>query len=293
MSDESHEPGAFRLEQMALGEARHAIDEQSGDTRGSIDALRADDREILEAYPPDVVLPIVRRRAAAAKARARRSEFRWATIPALASVAAAVVVLALRTPDESAYLEAPPDRVAHGSDVRVIPYASPTAMQQPEHADPSEERATSPSDVTRTKGLQPHLVIHRSGDHGAVRLDDGSVVRGGDLLQVSYVAAGQHHGVIVSVDGASAVTLHYPDAIDGNSALEQSDVIALSHAYELDDAPDFERFVFVTADRPIDAQTVMNAAQRLTEMPGHTRTRRLSLPSRWRQSSMVLRKGER
>jgi hypothetical protein len=41
----------------------------------------------------------------------------------------------------------------------------------------------------------------------------------------------------------------------------------LAHAYELDDSPGFERFVFVTADVPFDTQLVVGALKQGAPLP--------------------------
>lgn len=69
---------------------------------------------------------------------------------------------------------------------------------------------------------------------------------------MSYVAAGRAHGVIVSIDGRGQVTLHFPADAGAPTALESGRAVPLSHSYELDDAPLFERFMFVTAEAPDD-----------------------------------------
>lgn len=289
-------PSEFRMEQLALDEAPPAVEAQLADpeVRARVDALRADDDVLLATYPPARALAIVRRRVAAAKGQPARSIHWLVAVPVLVGLAAALVVI-LRSPD-IAQLDDSEERIAV-RDVRVVPddhpLAVPSEVRPPEVA-PVDVRPTESKseDGIRIKGRQAHLVIHRRETGGAVRLDDESVAHAGDLLQVGYVAAGQRHGVIVSIDGGGTVTLHWPDAKGESSALEQNEVVALAHAYELDDAPEFERFVFVTADTPIDVAAVVDAAERMADSPKRARTKRLALPKSWHQSSMLLRKEE-
>jgi hypothetical protein len=230
-------------------------------------------------------------------------------VPVLAGLAAALVVI-LRSPADIGELGDPDERIAF-EDVRVVPddrLPSVALDVRPPDVRPPDVRPpeigpdpTTGPDGIRIKGQQAHLVIHRREVAGAVRLGPDSVTHEGDLLQVGYVAAGHRHGVIVSIDGGGAVTLHWPDAADESSALQQArsaegtaqgEVVALEHAYELDDAPAFERFVFVTADKPIDAAMVVDAAERVADSPKRARTKRLVLPKSWQQSSILLRKAE-
>jgi hypothetical protein len=65
--------------------------------------------------------------------------------------------------------------------------------------------------------------------------------------------------------------------------------VALPHAYELDDAPGFERFFLVTCARAFSVQPVLDAAHAVAR--GATaRTAPLALPSELEQSSVTLEK---
>jgi hypothetical protein len=139
--------------------------------------------------------------------------------------------------------------------------------------------------TTRVKG-NPGLVIYRKVPQGVEELGNGSRVRPGDVLQVGYQAAGATHGVIISVDGRGAVTLHFPASPADPTALAEAGAQSLPHAYELDDAPDFERFFFVTSDHPIGVETVLAAGRTL----GSDETNSLVLPAGLRQTSFLVKK---
>ena len=142
------------------------------------------------------------------------------------------------------------------------------------------------------RGLEPHLVLDRQTARTVERLHSGDVVRPGDLVQVSYVAAGHRYGVVVSVDGRGAVTLHHPAVAHQASRIEARGEVPLDHAFELDDAPGFERFFFVAASAaPLDASLVLAAAHRLAR-DGLVASRQqpLPLPADVVQSSFLLRK---
>lgn len=118
-----------------------------------------------------------------------------------------------------------------------------------------------PVSDTRVKG-DARLEIHRQVKDSSELLKENAVVHAGDVLQVSYVRGGQRYGVIYSVDGRGGVTLHYPHASSDSAQLDTAaGAIALPLAYELDDAPAFERFVFVTSKEPIDVSAVLAHAK--------------------------------
>ena len=126
------------------------------------------------------------------------------------------------------------------------------------------------------------------------QLDQNSLTRAGDLIQLRYNAGGQSHGVIASIDGAGVVTLHHPvkeDAPREATALAAKPT-ALPHAYALDDAPRFERFFFITADGPIDIQQCLAALRALAQRPDAA-TATLELPATLHQWSLRLRKPDR
>ena len=226
-----------------------------------IAALRADNAAELAAHPAAVaVAQIESRIAEEARRRAvdrRRSRLR--TFGILSAAAAALVVVVFVT-----------------------------------KARPSEEHIADASgsqgEVTRVKGAARLLVFRQVGER-AERLEQDALVRAGDLIQRRYNAGGHGYGVIASIDGAGAVTLHHPateDAPPEATALAAR-TTALPHAYELDDAPRFERFFFITADAPVDVQQSL-ASLRALARRSDSATTTLSVPQGVRQWSVRLRK---
>ena len=132
---------------------------------------------------------------------------------------------------------------------------------------------TDPNLGLRPKG-DPMLAIYRKGDSGVEQLRAGATVRSRDLLQISYTSAGFEHGVIFSVDGGGGVTLHFPRTRTDSTRLEGEPRL-LPYAYELDDAPGYERFFFVVSRQPLDAEQILRRGQTLGADP----RRSLSLPA--------------
>jgi len=110
-----------------------------------------------------------------------------------------------------------------------------------------QEHSEAPA--LRIKGGEqgPHLLVFRKLASGAERLQDGALARNGDLVQLAYRAGGLQYGAILSVDGRSIVTQHLPAT--GAEAVPLAAQDTLDVAYELDDAPYWERFYLVAADR--------------------------------------------
>jgi len=124
-----------------------------------------------------------------------------------------------------------------------------------------------PSDETRLKGAAPHLLVFRKTATGAEELAPGSVAKKGDVLQLSYVAGEAKYGVIFSVDGRGTLTWHVPPRYAGGAlaapALDPNGPALLPKAYELDDAPGFERFFLVYSTRPFQVADVERIARTL------------------------------
>ena len=127
----------------------------------------------------------------------------------------------------------------------------------------------------RPKG-GPKLHVYRKGRTGSRHIAKGTVLRERDVLQLAYQASDAKYGVVLSIDGRGAVTMHWPD--DRNTRLYDEGRYTLPHAYKLDDAPDFERFLFVTSpNTPIDVDAVLSAAEQVAGQ-SDAQTRPLNLP---------------
>jgi hypothetical protein len=150
-----------------------------------------------------------------------------------------------------------------------------------------------PSDDTRLKGVAPHLLVFRKTQAGAEELRPGAVARRGDVLQLSYAAGDAKYGVIFSMDGRGTITWHVPAGYAGGPRsappLDPKGPVVLPSAYELDDAPGFERFFLVYAARPFDVSEVERVARALApRTPGDLGV--LTLPRGLGQFSLLVKK---
>lgn len=144
-------------------------------------------------------------------------------------------------------------------------------------------------DGVRSKGLAPRLQVFLADDGGSRALVAGEEARAGDLLQLGYVAAGYAFGAIISLDGRGEVTLHLPESGEQAARLESRGLVKLPTAYELDDAPGFERFFFVTSSSSFPLAVVTEAARSLGRSNSARRSP-LSLPEGLSQMSVVVEK---
>ena len=134
----------------------------------------------------------------------------------------------------------------------------------------------------------------RARASGDERLSDGARATTGDLLQLAYRAPTDAFGTLISIDGRGHVTVHWPEpGADGPARLSAKGEVRLPSAYELDDAPAFERFIFVSSPSPFAMSTVLDAARALAARPGDARVQKLALPPSLNQLSLALDKARK
>ncbi len=256
----------WELERFLLGElpsgrmadirARLQADAQLA---GKVDDLRSSNKEILDLCPPEAVLPQARREAERRERKlrpslGRRSFWRQAlySAPVLAAAAALLLVVVI---------------------------------------------SRTPSPGLRFKGLpgidlaKTQLLVYKKTDGGNVLLKNGDNVRPGDLLQLAYIPAGKKYGMILSIDGNGLVTPHFPPDGRAPARLKKATLVLLPNSYELDQAPEFERFFFITAMSDIRAPDVLDKARTLARSSQAARASDLDLPGNtYVQFSILLKK---
>lgn len=147
--------------------------------------------------------------------------------------------------------------------------------------------------TSRLKGdRDPMLWVHRNEGQQSEVLKSGDTAQIGDRLWVHYRAGDARHGVILSIDGAAVVTLHFPATETASTRLAAGANVALSDAYVLDDAPAFERFVFLTAEQAMDVGAILQAVRQQASAlgPKELETTPIAVEGDIHQRSFVLRK---
>jgi hypothetical protein len=141
------------------------------------------------------------------------------------------------------------------------------------------------------KGADLKVYVYRRGATGPELLSDGARAARGDLLQLAYASKNAGYGVLLSIDGAGKVTLHLPEAEGGRAAplREGGATVRVPSAYQLDDAPAFERFFLVRSTQPFSVATAVEAARSLAAQPS-ARRQALALPPGFEQISLSLDK---
>jgi hypothetical protein len=241
-----HEVPALLLEKAALGELSAAEKAQlearldGRDLEALVAPLRAENERILSRYPSKPQVEQIEARvrnatAAAGKKSKRNLKLVFAAVPVLA----AALTLAF-----------------------VWPFFEKDAVSPPVNGENSG---------IRLKG-KPELKIYRKAAAKPVKLESGALVENGVTLQIAIKPASATHVLIISVDGRGAATLHFPSDEHRSTSLRQGKTSflrtrdygwTLSRAYQLDDAPSYERFFFVVSDKAIDVAGVQAAVEKL------------------------------
>jgi hypothetical protein len=153
------------------------------------------------------------------------------------------------------------------------------------------DRVKGRSGVELRVYLKPEAQATAALDRQKVLLADDATVRSGSTVQLAYSADGAgQYGVIFSIDGRGAVTLHYPYNTDQGNKLASGTVL-LEEAYTLDDAPDFEAFFFVSSKSPLDTREILETAGGLSQDP-ETALEKVAAAFKGREVKQVILKKE-
>lgn len=255
-------PGDLFIEKYRLNELteeeRRSFEKNYPDAdelRERIEELEASDELILEKYPPEEMAAEIKLRAGS-KVRS----FRIIKFTAMAAAAALVIVFGF-------------------------------SFYTPETSTGGLVEASEMVSAERVKGLKPSLKIYRRSGESAEIMENRGMVMEHDLLQIEYIAGSFRYGVIFSIDGRGTLTMHYPTYAGIAAELDQNGAILLPYAYELDDAPDFERFFFITGGSGFDIDEVLDAAYELASEGRSSRRGFLDIPDSYYQTTILLRKG--
>lgn len=266
---------AWLLERAAQGELdgreveqiRERLAAEGRSLDSELSTLRESDRQIRAELPRQRMGQAIRQRATQTRTPRRRSGLTALLAPTVLAGAVALAVVMVRGP---------------GNKVSTIRHPV------------SEDEIILKGDVLQS----PRLVVYRrktaqaSGVPGSERLANGARAAHGDLLQLAYDKAPDGlYGVLLSVDGAGRVTQHLPEEGSRASArLTAVREVPMPSAYELDDAPEFERFFLITSPQPFPVGVVLDAAHALASQRGAAETVPLTLGPDFRQTSMLVHK---
>ncbi len=274
MNKPDHIPDIL-LERYVLGELDDremnrvsALAGENEEIQKRIKDIISSNREILTAYPPRLMAEQIQAIIDAARTGTQHEHSGFLLRPFVLAGFAAVCTVLIAA-------------------ILLIPLLLPA---QGDMAGPGKE-------ITRLKGGEaqtdrPGLTIFKKTGDQVQKLDDGSTVHTHDTIQLQYFAAGDAYGIILSIDGNGAVTLHFPATSEAGTALTPERNVLLPNSFELDDAPGFERFFFITSSSPVNTTEVLAAAESAAKHQESARTGLLELPGIYKQTSFILIKGD-
>lgn len=256
----------YVLDELESGQ-REEIDKllrEDESLRSEVEIIKKTNREILDRYPPVKIAEDIRKRAESAGTSepGYKKAFRM-KLPAVfgfMGLATALLILFLaqpffRTPVPGTGMEEFPDTVRFKGD------------------------------ATRTS---PYISIFRKLGDSTERLENGSTVRVHDEIQLSYNALNRKYGTIFSIDGRGNVTLHYPASPGKDILLENKGEVFLRNSFELDDAPYFEKFYFITSDTDFDLNSILEQARHIAVSGKSSENTGMELPSHFSQTTLLL-----
>lgn len=245
----------FLLEELdarEMEEIRRAAD-VDGELRSRLDALEQSNREILREYPPDRMGGQIRERlaeeeASATTAAAHRG-WRGARLASRRGESAHLM------PGRGWRAWFAPRILAPAGVIAIVAFA---VFVLPHLISPG-----GPDDfgVTRLKGDSPQLRLHRKTEEGSERLEDGALASEHDLILLQYQTNDRPYGVILSVDGRGTITRHLPEHGKDAQEMELGRSHLTDYAFELDDAPGWEVFFFVTSSEPFTIDLAARAVE--------------------------------
>jgi hypothetical protein len=259
---------AFLLERYHLGEltadeqaaVEAALAEDPG-LAASVADLEQSDAEIRRRYPLHIVFPERVRESAGKSGRVSPRKFPVLPgFPALAwGLCAAALILVVALP--ALFLFRSPAGVPSG-----FPSVNTDGSV------PLTDRIKGNGQEGSFTELSVYLKTDLKTGQGTEEqsLAEEAALREGDTIQLAYIVPGgvEQYGVIFSIDGRAALTVHYPYRTGQSARLITGRRIALDEAYTLDDAPDYEIFFFVSADKPLDVEKILESAAELARNPG-------------------------
>ncbi|MBN2344054.1 MAG: hypothetical protein JXX29_23260 [Deltaproteobacteria bacterium] len=237
---ESKQTPDLLVEKLAAGQlstaeetaVRQRLEAEDGLSR--LDDIAQSNQDILNDYPVRQMAASIRERyAASTPQKSVAFKLFWTLAPVSAVAAAAAVVFMLAP---SPVPSDPSETTSVGS-------------VDPNYSD----------DSIRIKSGDPFLRIFKKNKTDEIEVKSGDKLAEGDVLQLKMITNHARSMVVCSVDGNGAVTLHYPERPAATTRVTELKSISLPYGYELDDAPDFERFfiVWTESETPIDAQQII------------------------------------
>ncbi|MCR5217087.1 hypothetical protein [Treponema sp.] len=214
------------LEEILLGEKNEKDYYQlygKDELTKALDQLRESDEEIIKTYPVD----LAEDKYFKALLKKRTTSRAGKTVYTLVKFSAAAIL--------------------------VLAFAFPVLLKGKEHTVPV-------SDGIRIKGNGSNKIrLYCQEGKDVVQLKNGELAEENDLIQITYVPGLYDYGIIFSVDGNGNITRHFPEQGWEAAKLEKTgEEVPLPFSYSLDNAPDYECFIFAASNKSFNLSDIEN-----------------------------------
>ena len=136
--------------------------------------------------------------------------------------------------------------------VLIFAFGLPLVMNTYKSASPAV-----PSERVKGAKLHHQIRLYRQENGQASLLKNGEEASENDLIQITYLPGQYKYGVIFSVDGKGNVTRHFPEeSWTAGQLAKTGEEVPLSFSYALDDAPDYECFIFAASKSEFELSNI-------------------------------------
>lgn len=107
----------------------------------------------------------------------------------------------------------------------------------------------------RLKGLDDSLFLFIKRNNTITKLQSNDTVSENDVIQIEYKYPSDAYAVIYSLDGLGNLSTHLPYRYFETGKTKRQ---ALKQSFKLDNAPNFEQFIYLWSRNPFDSNTIIS-----------------------------------
>ena len=267
------------------------LEKSDKDVSKRIKALKTSNKKVFKQYPTEEIVNQImarfRDQENSGKAVTKQNRIKFILFPSILSAAAAMIfvfffMINSNNSDQDIIVTTtgPDDKVI--SDAKLIDTKiKPIDIARVDHG------------TTRLRGFVTKLYVYRKHGKDIELLNDNSTGRINDLIQLAYAVTKDTFGIIFSIDGRGNVTKHFPINSLQAAKMKPGRKFFLSHSFQLDDAPEFERFFMVTSDSQFNGGYIITLAKQLAINKNLAKSNKIPVNGSFEQVSILLIKPEK
>ena len=145
-------------------------------------------------------------------------------------------------------------------------------------------------EIVYAKGLDSRIILYLKEGSDSRILKEGDLLKEGDELRIAYFSGNAPYGVILSIDGRNTITVHYPYGDGQNPLISTGKEVRLDFSYELDDAPKYEKFYFITSRNTFDTSLIIDKTKEMLKQNAKDLPNGIALGEQFAQFSILVQK---